>query len=208
MLLTKILKDLESKKIIESNERGRLLKILKYGTSNSNKLNHDNLVFIGPRVGTISPWSSRATDICHHCDVDILRIERCNAIEFESLSGEKISNKSKLELAQFVFDQMTEEIFLDQMELGNLFTHHPPRPLTYIDILTLGIESLKKFNTAQGLALSNEEVSYLYDYFIVEKRNPTDAELMMFAQANSEHCRHKIFNGKFGDPQQTKKFFI
>ena len=196
---------IESKKIIESNERSRLLKILKYGTSNSNKLNHDNLVFIGPRVGTISPWSSRATDICHHCDVDILRIERCNAIEFESLSGEKISNKSKLELAQFIFDQMTEEIFLDQMELGNLFTHHPPRPLTYIDILTLGIESLKKFNTAQGLALSNEEVSYLYDYFIVEKRNPTDAELMMFAQANSEHCRHKIFNADWVIDEKAQK---
>jgi len=202
---TAFLHVVESKRKIQSKEQYRLLKILKYGTSNLNKLNHDNLVFIGPRVGTISPWSSKATDICHHCDIDILRIERCNAIEFESLSGNKISNQSKLELAQFIFDQMTEEIFLDQVELGNLFTHHSPRSLNYIDILTLGIEALKNFNAEQGLALSSEEVSYLYNYFIGQKRNPTDAELMMFAQANSEHCRHKIFNAEWVIDEKTQK---
>ena len=196
---------IESKKIIEKNQHDRLLKILNYGTSSSKNLNHENLVYIAPRVGTISPWSSRATDICHHCDIDILRIERCKAIEFEFLSGKDISNKVKLKLAKFIFDQMTEEIFLDQIELANLFTHHSPRPLNYIDILALGIESLKEFNTSQGLALSSEEISYLYDYFIEQKRNPTDAELMMFAQANSEHCRHKIFNADWVIDEKPQK---
>ena len=101
---------------------------------------------------------------------------------------------------------MTESIFLDQDDINKLFIHHTPKPLNHINITDEGISELKRFNKSQGLALSDDEINYLFKYFLSENRNPTDAELMMFAQANSEHCRHKIFNANWfiGDKEQSE----
>ncbi|MDG6773220.1 phosphoribosylformylglycinamidine synthase [Thiomicrorhabdus sp. ZW0627] len=145
---------------------------------------------VTPRLGTISPWSSKATDITHTCGIQsIQRIER-GIVYF--LEGVAESDKPVME-AQ-LHDRMMEQVFHSFDELENLFSHQSPRPMTTVDVLSGGRDALVKANAEMGLALSDDEIDYLVDAFTGLKRNPVDAELMMFAQANSEHCRHKIFN--------------
>ena len=187
----------ESKDRLSSKDQQSLNQILAYGEDIKEEVSPENIIFIGPRIGTISPWSSRATDIIQHCGIDILRIERIKTISFITNSGKPLSKSEKEALGQLLYDRMTESIFIDQDDTNKLFIHHNPRPLNHIDITDKGISELQRFNEAEGLALSDDEIDYLFKYFSSENRNPTDAELMMFAQANSEHCRHKIFNASW-----------
>ncbi len=172
-------------------ENKHLEKILSYSSSPA-FLDLTNIIYIGPRIGTISPWSSRASDIAKHAGINIDRIERCAAISISSSS--KLTREDWWKSGECISDRMTESIFLNRNDILNLFQHQLPQPLVSINFLAEGLPSLEKFNESQGLALSSDELSYLADYYKSEKRDPTDAELMMFAQANSEHCRHKIFN--------------
>ncbi len=145
-------------------------------------------LIVAPRVGTISPWSSKATDILHICGLTaITRIER--AVIWAS--SEEVR-----------FDKMTQQIFHSKEELAALFTHKDPKPLSRIT-------DLEKANSELGLALSREEIDYLTEKFAELGRSPSDVELMMFAQANSEHCRHKIFNAQWeinGEKQDLSLF--
>jgi phosphoribosylformylglycinamidine synthase len=187
----------ESKEQLSSKDQNSLNQILTYGEDIKEVLVPENTIFIGPRIGTISPWSSRASDIIQNCGIDILRIERLKTISFMKSSGKFLSQSEKKGLGQLFYDRMTESIFLNQDDINKLFIHHTPKPLNHININDKGISELQSFNKSEGLALSNDEIDYLFKYFSSENRNPSDAELMMFAQANSEHCRHKIFNASW-----------
>ena len=160
--------------------------------------------YVGPRLGTISPWSSKTEDIIKNVGLkNILRVER--------LFGFKVDldiKPNKFDFSMF-FDRMTQSIYFQKDEFQNLFNSDIPRTLTYIDIVKKGKKELEIANKSYGFALSDEEIDYLYNFYSSENRNPTDAELMMFAQANSEHCRHKIFNAKWnidGDKKNTTLF--
>ena len=145
---------------------------------------------VTPRLGTISPWSSKATDITHTCGIDhVHRIERGIVYTFEGVSSE-----DRAIMEALVHDRMMEQVSYDFERLEGIFSHQSPKPLTTVDVITGGRDALAKANTEMGLALSDDEIDYLVDAFNGLERNPSDAELMMFAQANSEHCRHKIFN--------------
>ena len=148
------------------------------------------LRLVVPRLGTISPWSSKATDIAHQCGFDkIVRIERGVAYSVEARGVD-----GNAALQALLHDRMTESV-LDSVDTAEaLFHHYQPQPLTTVDILAGGRAALDKANGELGLALSEDEIDYLVENFTRMGRNPTDVELMMFAQANSEHCRHKIFN--------------
>jgi len=199
----------ESKDELSSKDQENLNQILTYGEDIKEAVAPENTIFISPRIGTISPWSSRASDIVQRCGIDMLRVERIKTISFITNSGKPLSQSEKEVLGQLFYDRMTESIFLDQDDISKLFIHHTPKPLNYININDNGISELQSFNESQGLALSNDEINYLFKYFSSENRNPTDAELMMFAQANSEHCRHKIFNANWvidGEEQSESLF--
>jgi len=150
-------------------------------------------LIVAPRAGTISPWSSKATDILHICGLHaVIRIER--AVVWNFAEG--------LPPKEMLFDRMTQQIFQSKEELAALFTHKKPKPLTRI-------ADLEKANSELGLALSAEEINYLKEKFAELGREPSDVELMMFAQANSEHCRHKIFNAEWeinGEQQDLSLF--
>ncbi len=164
-------------------------------------------VLVVPRLGTISPWSTKATDIAQHCGLNgIERIER-GVIYY--LKGE-LSKADKTAVLPLLHDRMTESV-LDMLDgtAEKIFRHGAPQPLTTVDILQGGIVALATANREMGLALSTDEIDYLVENFKRLKRNPTDVELMMFAQANSEHCRHKIFNADWvidGEVQNMSLF--
>ncbi len=153
------------------------------------------MLLIVPRLGTISPWSSKASDIAHQCGFDkIVRIER--GIEYR-WSAAKLRDTEIAALLPLLHDRMTESV-LSSIDAANaLFHHYQAQPMRSVDILGGGRTALEVANTELGLALSDDEIDYLFDNFIRIQRNPTDVELMMFAQANSEHCRHKIFNAEW-----------
>ncbi len=143
-------------------------------------------LLVTPRIGTISPWSSKATDIANICGLDaLIRIERGMVYHIEGNPDNIIP---------LIHDRMTESVLFSTDDVHQLFQHQTPKPLVRIDIHNGGRSALEAANTELGLALADDEIDYLLDSFLTLKRNPTDAELMMFAQANSEHCRHKIFN--------------
>lgn len=148
-------------------------------------------ILVTPRVGTISPWSSKATDIFANCNTPIHRLERGVLFTLKGIS--EVSNEVKLAL----HDRMTESVFGSIEDATALFQETAPKPLNSIDILGQGKQALVQANSEFGFALSDEEVDYLTEAFIKLGRNPHDIELMMFAQANSEHCRHKIFGSEW-----------
>ncbi|MDQ6954662.1 MAG: phosphoribosylformylglycinamidine synthase [Mariprofundaceae bacterium] len=161
----------------------------------------DGLFIVAPRVGTISPWSSKATDIAGLCGLSsLLRIERVVAYWVQGERGK---------VRAVLHDRMTESVLASIDDLSLLFEHQGPKPLVYVDILTDGRAALQVANRALGLALAEDEIDYLLENFVALQRNPSDAELMMFAQANSEHCRHKIFNAdwKIDDEMMDKSLF-
>ncbi len=160
-------------------------------------------LLVVPRAGTISPWSSKATDIARVCGLEaVLRIER--GIEYRIRASRPLQRERLGALAAPLFDRMTEMILFEAADAARLFEHEQPRALA-----TVPIASLEKVNAELGLALSADEIQYLEDNFRRLGRDPTDVELMMFAQANSEHCRHKIFNADWvvdGRPRDKSLF--
>ena len=144
-------------------------------------------ILVTPRVGTISPWSSKATDIFANCNTPVHRLERGVLFTLKGISD--VSDAVK----QVLHDRMTESVFNQIDDAAALFSETDPKPLNAIDILGQGKDALVKANSEFGFALSDEEIDYLVAAFNKLGRNPHDIELMMFAQANSEHCRHKIF---------------
>jgi phosphoribosylformylglycinamidine synthase len=161
-----------------------------------------------PRPGTISPWSSKATDIAHVCGLTgIERIERGIAYEIAATSALTPANLQ--EIAPLLHDRMTEATVLSTEDAAALFSHAQPRPLATIDLRARGRDALVEANRTLGLALSEDEIDYLVESFTRLGRDPTDVELMMFAQANSEHCRHKIFNAEWiiDGERQSKSLF-
>jgi len=148
--------------------------------------------YITPRKGTISPWSSKATDIFHNCGLDeVLRVERGMFVSLGAASGGILDIDGMRPVADLLHDRMTEGVYSD---VSDFFTHMQPTPCVTVDLLAHGEDALRKANVEMGLALSDEEIDYLYASYLAIKRNPTDVELVMFGQVNSEHCRHKIFN--------------
>ncbi|HMH88074.1 MAG TPA: phosphoribosylformylglycinamidine synthase [Steroidobacteraceae bacterium] len=153
-------------------------------------------ILVTPRVGTESPWSSKATDILHVCGLSaVTRVERGTVYFIESTAALAVADLNKL--AARLHDRMTESVWADSVEPVGLFHAAPPRPLRHLALGAHGSEALARANRDWGLALSSDEIDYLVRAFHTLGRDPTDVELMMFAQANSEHCRHKIFNADF-----------
>ena len=172
-----------------------LAQILTYGKQTDTHVAEGELLLVIPRIGTISPWASRATDIMQHCGLDpILRVERGVAYYVKTQNGLMLDATEKTRLKAAIHDRMTETVVMQLADANQLYHQTVPAPLNSIAILTKGIAALHEANNELGLALSSDEVDYLFENFSKIERNPTDVELMMFAQANSEHCRHKIFN--------------
>ena len=171
----------------------------------------DASLWVVPRLGTISPWSSKATEIARQCGfADVLRIERGRALHFSMQTrGARPADDVLTAAAAPLFDRMTESVLLDVQQAERLFHHYPPAPLGSIAVRENGRAALEEANRALGLALSEDELDYLLAHYQDCGRDPTDAELTMFAQANSEHCRHKIFNADWvidNQPQPDSLF--
>ena len=174
-------------------EQDRILdSILEYGPDWPFGTDEGFKVFTLPRFGTTSPWSSKATDIAKVCGLNsIEKIER--GVVFTLVLKDKDSAPSK-EAIEMLYDRMTEVVITDLKQAKEIFSSLEPQPFSDVDILSDGKKALETANIELGLALNNDEIDYLLEQFTKLNRNPTDAELMMFAQANSEHCRHKVFN--------------
>jgi len=168
-------------------------------------------LLVVPRLGTISPWSSKATEIVHHCALPaVTRIERGVVYYLKTRNGHGLSRTELKALLPLLHDRMTESVVTELTGIEqNIFAASEPQPLATVDILQGGSAALSVANYELGLALSNDEIDYLVENFSKLQRNPTDVELMMFAQANSEHCRHKIFNADWviDDEQQAISLF-
>ncbi len=179
---------------LDPTEHALLERLLTYGPrepANAPRAAGAELIVV-PRFGTISPWSSKATDIAHVCGLDaVRRIER--GIVWTLAAPRSLGRDELRTLSAPLFDRMTETVLFQRAEATRLFAHENTRPLRTVS-LAAGRDALVKANTDLGLALSDDEIDYLVKNFAALKRDPTDVELMMFAQANSEHCRHKIFN--------------
>jgi phosphoribosylformylglycinamidine synthase len=168
-------------------------------------------VLVVPRLGTISPWSTKATDIAQNCGVtDVQRIERGVVYYLTTKDEKPLSKAERLAFLPLLHDRMTESVLTDvESAPEKIFQHGKPQPLASVDVLKGGSKALEQANREMGLALSADEIEYLVENFKKLKRNPTDVELMMFAQANSEHCRHKIFNADWvidGEAQDISLF--
>jgi len=179
----------------------KLASLLKYGDPYAGPTD-GTLIVVAPRLGTVSPWASKATDIAHNCGLPIKRVERVTefrlTLKSGLLGGAKALESAELQAAaELLHDRMTESVLLARQEAAHLFDEQPGKPMEHVDVLGRGRVALEAANKDFGLALSDDEIDYLVNAFQGLKRNPTDVELMMFAQANSEHCRHKIFNAKF-----------
>ncbi|HQS37815.1 MAG: phosphoribosylformylglycinamidine synthase [Methylophilales bacterium 39-45-7] len=180
---------------LSAEQKNTLNQILTYGPSMQAEDAQGELIVVLPRVGTISPWASRATDIVKHCGLpEIQRVERGIAYYVKTKNGQALSATERQQLLPLIHDRMTESVFSTFEDAQKLYHTDAPKPLSTVDILQGGKAALNQANSDMGLALSADEVDYLFDNFTRMQRNPTDVELMMFAQANSEHCRHKIFN--------------
>lgn len=165
-----------------------------------------HLFLVTPRLGTISPWASKATNIAENCGLaGIERIERGMAVWLEG----ELTDEQKQQWAALLHDRMTESVLPDFQTASKLFHHLESETFSTVDVLGGGKEALVKANTETGLALSADEIDYLVENYQALQRNPSDVELMMFAQANSEHCRHKIFNADFilNGEKQPKSLF-
>ncbi|MEQ4923237.1 phosphoribosylformylglycinamidine synthase [Proteus hauseri] len=192
---------------LSEDDQIKLSQLLHYGPSLTEHELVGEMRVVTPRPGTISPWSSKATDIAHNCGLaSIVRIERGMAyfIDCDAMT------EAQWQLFYgLIHDRMMETIFLNYQDAHALFSVQTPAPFKTIDVLAKGKEALVRANIAMGLALADDEVDYLVDAFKRLQRNPTDVELYMFAQANSEHCRHKIFNADWiidGQSQEKSLF--
>ncbi|MDX2023076.1 MAG: phosphoribosylformylglycinamidine synthase [Deltaproteobacteria bacterium] len=189
---------------VDAPTRATLEKLLRYGPKDVAKKAEGTRLWVVPRLGTISPWSSKATDIARICGLSqVLRIER--GIEY-TIVGD-VASPAALRAA--LHDRMTETVLQSEAEAERLFVRAAPKPLSTVDVIAQGRQALVAANANLGLALADDEIDYLTRSFEGLGRNPTDVELMMFAQANSEHCRHKIFNADFviDGETQTQSLF-
>lgn len=178
---------------LTQEETNRLRQLLDVDETEAQPFPDSKLLLVVPRPGTISPWSSKATDIAHCCGLNgIERLERGISFELRCQVTLLPAQLSRIEAC--IHDRMTEVVLHSLAEATLLFHHSEPGMLSEIDLTGRGIDALLQANREMGLALSSDEIDYLLDYFTRIQRDPTDVELMMFAQANSEHCRHKIFN--------------
>jgi phosphoribosylformylglycinamidine synthase len=206
---------------LSDDDTKRLNGLLTYGepAHAENASGHVEEFIVIPRFGTISPWASKATDIVHNCGmVHIKRVERGIIFRVELKSGilgssigapKKLSDEEVQAVAALIHDRMTESVLRHAEQAASLFRELEARPLESVDVIGAGKAALEKANTDMGLAMSDDEIEYLNEAFTKAGRNPTDVELMMFAQANSEHCRHKIFNADWtidGEAQTMSLF--
>ena len=194
---TRFLHFVETSEPLAAREVGILEALLRYGPATRAAEPRGEMLLVVPRFGTVSPWSSKATDIAHVCGLgSVVRIERGVACHF--VARRPLAREERDALAALVHDRMTETV-LDSVEAAaGLFAHHAPQPLATVPVLAQGRAALERANAELGLALSDDEIDYLAGAFRDQlRRDPTDVELMMFAQANSEHCRHKIFNAEW-----------
>nr|WP_314483374.1 phosphoribosylformylglycinamidine synthase [uncultured Pseudomonas sp.] len=169
-------------------------RLLEYGPSVPVQEPAGRLFLVVPRLGTISPWASKATDIAHNCGLgNVRRLERGIAY----FIADELSDAEAALVAAHLHDRMTQRVLGQLEQAADLFSHAQPRPMTSVDILGGGRAALAQANVDLGLALAEDEIDYLVQAFQGLARNPNDIELMMFAQANSEHCRHKIFNASW-----------
>ncbi|OOG39716.1 phosphoribosylformylglycinamidine synthase [Polaromonas sp. A23] len=189
---------------VDEKLKARLSALLSYGdpcSPGSGKADEELLVIVSPRFGTVSPWASKATDIAHNCGLAIKRIERITEYRINLKTGffgkTALSEEQREQVAALLHDRMTESVMADRAQAAGLFTELQGALLKTIDVLAGGKAALETANSEFGLALAVDEIDYLVNAFTQLQRNPTDVELMMFAQANSEHCRHKIFNADF-----------
>ncbi|EMH4162464.1 phosphoribosylformylglycinamidine synthase [Pluralibacter gergoviae] len=192
---------------LSEQEQSRLASLLTYGPTLSSHTPAGKLLLVTPRPGTISPWSSKATDIAHNCGLElVVRIERGVAYYVEAST---LSDAQWKQVADTLHDRMMESVFSTLESAESLFAHHQPAPVSSVDMLGQGRRALEEANQRLGLALAEDEIDYLLDAFTTLNRNPNDIELYMFAQANSEHCRHKIFNADWviDGKQQPKSLF-
>jgi phosphoribosylformylglycinamidine synthase len=198
---------------LPADAHGRIEALLRYGDPYEGG-DDGALVVVMPRLGTVSPWASKATDIAHNCGLAVHRVERVTEYRLQRKSGllgagKPLSAEELQACAALLHDRMTESVVFERDAARHLFDERPAEPLAHVDVLGHGRTALEDANKAFGLALSDDEIDYLVKAFTELKRNPSDVELMMFAQANSEHCRHKIFNAEFtidGERQPLSMF--
>ncbi len=180
----------EVTRVPDAREREVLDRLLTYGPPAPAAENWSGDVLVAPRLGTISPWSSKATDIARLCNLDFVRrVERGTVFHLSGAADDRIR--------PLLHDRMTETVLPSLDAAEELFRHVPPKPMTTVDVVGGGAAAIEEANVRFGLALAPDEIEYLVAYFLRVGRNPTDVELTMFAQANSEHCRHKIFNASW-----------
>src|SRR5512139_2827015 len=197
--------------------RDKLEALLSYGDP-APPTEDGALVVVMPRLGTVSPWASKATDIARNCGLAVHRIERVTEFRLVLKGGligapKPLAADDLQRAAALLHDRMTESVAFARDDARHLFDERPAAPLAHVDVVgtgaTSGRTALERANVEFGLALSDDEIDYLVDAFRRLGRNPSDVELMMFAQANSEHCRHKIFNADFtidGERQPSSLF--
>jgi phosphoribosylformylglycinamidine synthase len=179
---------------LDGVERDKLERLLAYGPAATPSSLNGRQVIVVPRFGTRSPWSSKATDIAHTCGLEAVeRLERGRVYALDDGTPDGPEPAALAPLMPLLHDRMTESVCLDEAGLDGLFHHEAPRPLATVALHAEGRDALVRANAELGLALSEDEIDYLCDNFARLGRDPTDVELMMFAQANSEHCRHKIW---------------
>ena len=186
---------------LDAGEQAILDSLLEYGPAvaadaAASARQAGELLLVIPRPGTISPWSSKATDIAHNCGLQqVTRLERGTAYYLRLPAA--LSAEHRLEVSAAVYDRMTEALVSDLSAAAALFEIAQPAAMSSVDILAGGRDALVAADSNLGLALADDEIDYLVESFTALGRNPNDIELMMFAQANSEHCRHKIFNASW-----------
>ncbi len=193
---------------LTDQQQAVLERLLTYGPSAETESCEGELFLVVPRFGTISPWSSKATDIAHNCGLqNVRRLER--GVAYYLKASTALSAQEWQAVAEVLHDRMTEAVLSNMQQAEALFHHAQPEPVAYVDLIDGGRQALVDANTTLGLALAEDEIDYLVENFTAMKRNPTNVELMMFAQANSEHCRHKIFNADWiiDGEEQDKSLF-
>jgi phosphoribosylformylglycinamidine synthase len=193
---------------LDSRERDVLERLLTYGPRRAAVEERGELFLVVPRPGTVSPWSSKATDIAHNAGLlTVRRVERGIAYYVDVHTS--LSTEARTSIADALHDRMVESVLSHLDDASRLFAHEAARTLVIVDLLGGGREALERANREFGFALAPDEIEYLCTAFTELGRNPTDVELMMFAQANSEHCRHKIFNATWtvDGTEQPKSLF-
>lgn len=193
---------------LDENETEVLAKLLTYGPKNASQENTGKLFLIVPRPGTISPWSSKATNIAHNCGLaKIKRVERGCAYYVKA--NQELTEQQWQAVVASLHDRMTESVLSNLEDADCLFQEAEPKPFNTVNVLSEGKEALESANLSLGLALADDEIDYLVSSYQELNRDPNDIELYMFAQANSEHCRHKIFNADWtidGEKQDKSLF--